>query len=648
MHKKYPHLFEPLHLRGLTLKNRIFSAPTSLAELGEDGSYSDENIAYYKMRAASGVAMVCVGDVIVDLKSGCSHPAQAGITEPGVRTQFEQLAAAIHAGGAAAAVELDHGGALSLSEKLEDNKIYGPSAYVDDWGQEIHEMSEEQILFVADKFAEAAANAKAFGFDLVMLHAGHGWLIHQFISPLTNKRTDKWGGSLENRLRFLSLVVDKIREAVGSNYPIEVRISGSERTNGGYDLDTGIQIAKILDGKVDLIHVSAGTQQVPYSAVLMHPGSFESDMENLNLAEEIKKHVKTPVVTVGAFNFGWQMEETLAAGKADAIALGRALLADNELVKKIRVGWEDEIVPCLRCSECLGGMIRDGKISCAVNPLIGREHQIFDPIPTNVRKKVLVVGGGPGGMQAAIEAAGRGHQVILCEKNDYLGGALKHAYNGEAFKETIRRYWDSRVRQLTALPIEIRLNTCVDEALVAEIQPDAMIIAVGADPFILPIPGATGKNVVIGAEMGPDTPIGDRVVIIGGGFIGCEEAVRLARQGKDVTVVEMRGELAEETNLMYRLSLLYQVEKAHVKSALGLKCTKITEEGVYAVNEDKAEHFFPADTVIMSAGMRPREQQVEALRALCKESYVIGNCAKAGTIGNATRMGHDAAVALGL
>ncbi|MGI5936318.1 MAG: hypothetical protein ACOX7I_05920 [Oscillospiraceae bacterium] len=245
---------------GLTLKNRIFSAPTSLAELGPNETYSTENIEYYKMRAASGAAMVCVGEVMVDLKHGRSHPAQAGINEPGARSYFSKLADAIHSGGAAAAVELNHGGALALPHTLEGGKAYGPSGYTDPWGDEVFEMSEEQIYQAAEAYGQAAANAKAFGFDLVMIHCGHGWLIHQFLSPLTNFRTDKWGGSLENRMRFIILVVEKVREAVGKNFPIEARISGSERIEGGYDLDTGIEIAKALDGKVDLIHVSAGTQ----------------------------------------------------------------------------------------------------------------------------------------------------------------------------------------------------------------------------------------------------------------------------------------------------------------------------------------------------------------------------------------------------
>ena len=276
----YGHLLAPLRLAGLTLKNRLLSAPTSLAELGPDEHYSQANIDYYRLKAAGGCALVTVGDVIVDLDTGRSHPQQVGMNDPSAVPYLVQMAEAIHAGGAAASIELDHGGALCSPEFIGGKNAIGPSGYVDEWGDTVEEMTEAQIYDIAEKFGEAAAAAKACGFDMVMLHMGHGWLLHQFISEMTNHRTDKWGGSSDNRMRFLLLVIDEIRAAVGKGYPIEVRMSGSERTPGGYGIETGVEIAKALDGKVELIHVSAGTQQVEYSCVKMHPGPFESDMES--------------------------------------------------------------------------------------------------------------------------------------------------------------------------------------------------------------------------------------------------------------------------------------------------------------------------------------------------------------------------------
>ena len=259
--ERYSRLLAPLKVGGITLKHRMMSSPTSQAELGAEEHYSRENIEYYKLRALGGASLVTVGDVIVDLDTGRSHPQQVGINDPGAMPYLCAVADAIHSGGAMAGVEIDHGGALCPPEFIGGKKAFGPSGYVDAWGDEVLEMTEEQIQWIAGKYAEGAANAKAYGYDLVLLHGGHGWLLHQFISPITNHRTDKWGGSLENRMRFPLLVVDKVRAAVGRQFPIEIRISGTEYAEGGYDLSEGVQIAKMLDGKVDLIHVSAGTQQ---------------------------------------------------------------------------------------------------------------------------------------------------------------------------------------------------------------------------------------------------------------------------------------------------------------------------------------------------------------------------------------------------
>ncbi len=647
MNKNYPLLLSPIKLAGLTLKNRIFSAPTSLAELGPDTKYTKENLEYYKLRAAGGAAVVCVGEVIVDLENGQSHPQQIGIDDPGNSTTFCQLVDTIHSHGAAASAELDHGGALCAPEFLGKTPA-GPSAYVDDWGDEVRAMTEEEILLAAKRFGQAAANAKHYGFDMVTVHAGHGWLIHQFLSPLTNFRTDKWGGSIENRLRFLLLCIDEIRAAVGKNFPIEVRISGSERTEGGYDLATGVEIAKALDGKVDLIHVSAGTQQVEYSCVKMHPGPFEKDMENRNLAAEIKKHVKTPVCSVGAYNFPEQMEDALASGDADCIALGRALVADPFLPKKIIEGREQDIRPCLRCSDCMSSMIAFRGMRCAVNPIIGRECDAFHPLPVNRKRKVLIAGGGPAGMQAALTAVERGHQVVLCEERDKLGGALKFADNGAPNKLTMKRYRDSQIRKVMESGAEVRLNTKVTKAVVDEVQPDVLIAAVGALPMTPPIPGAKGENVIFGADLMADTPLGKNVVVIGGGMIGCEESVYLSDLGHNVTIVEMQDDIAADCLKYPFLWLHHEVGARDIRVLTGASCTEITPETVTVRKADGSVEQIPCDSVVMAAGTRARSDVVEELRPLCDQFYVVGDAKTAKNVMMAVRDGYDAVVDLGL
>lgn len=643
----FPYLSRPITLAGLTLKNRIFSAPTSVADLGDNECYTKENIEYYKLRAAGGAAVVCIGEIMVDLDNGRSHAKQIGINEPKTRAAFSNLIDAVHSQGAAISAELDHGGALCAPAFLGKNPK-GPSAYVDGWGDTIEEMTEEEIYFAAEKFAEGAKNAKAMGFDMVTLHGGHGWLIHQFISPLTNFRTDKWGGSFENRMRFALLVIEKVRAAVGRAFPIEIRISGSERIEGGYDIDTGVEIAKALDGKVDLIHVSAGTQQVDYSAVLMHPGPFQKDMENSYLAAEIKKHVKTPVLSVGAFNTPEDMEKFLADGHADCIALGRPLVADPFLPKKALSGREEEITPCIRCTDCLGGMIAKQVMRCTVNPIIGRECDFFHPIPVRAKKKVLIAGGGPGGMQAALTAYEKGHEVVLCEAREKLGGALKFADSGADFKKPMLRYRESQINKVMSLPIDVRLNTKVDEAVVAEIKPDVLIAAVGADPVILPVPGVDGDNVFIGADLMPDTPLGKRVVIIGGGLIGCEEAIHLTREDHEVTIIEMLPEVAADCFFYHKMSLHRHIDELSISIATGMACSKIQTDGVFAKDADGNEHFFPCDSVVFAAGMRSRSAEVERLRPLAPQFYVVGDANKAKNVMMAVRDGYDAVVDMGI
>ena len=645
---KYPNLLRPLKVGGITLKNRMLASPTSMAELSPGDLYEDRNIDYYKLKAAGGCSLVTVGDVIVEAATGTSHPQQVSTDNPRALARLTEMADAIHAGGAMASVELDHGGAQCEPAFLEGGRnAFGPSGYVDEYGDTIDEMTEEDIYHIADMFGKGAAVAKAAGFDMVMIHAGHGWLLSQFLSPIFNHRTDKWGGSIENRMRFPLLVVESVRKAVGPRFPIDIRISGTEYAPeiGGYDLDTGIEIAKALDGKVDMIHVSAGTNKTEHSLVMMHPMCFQKQGENGYLAAEIKKHVtKTPVCTVGAWSNPDDMEKFLVETGVDCIAMGKALIADPFLPRKVMQDKPEAIRPCIRCGECQSNMMSNGMMRCTVNPLIGREKEFFHPIPTMQKKKILIVGGGPGGMQAALEATERGHEVILCEATGRLGGMLKYCDWG-GFKMAMRRYRDSQIAKVKAAGIDVRLNTRVTREYAEQIAPDAIIVAVGSGPLHLPIPGSDGPNVLWGAEMTSSEGVGKTAVVIGGGLVGCETAVHLAMDGIAVSVLEMREDVCMDCGRMHRMALMYELQSNDLITLVcGKTCARITEQGV----ETTDGTLLPCDTVIMAAGLVSHSEIVDELRPVCPEFYCIGDGNKPGRIMHATRGGHDAVVNIGL
>jgi hypothetical protein len=347
-------------------------------------------------------------------------------------------------------------------------------------------LSQAQIRDIVKSYGETAAIAKRAGYEMIMVHGGHGWLINQFLSPWFNKRQDEYGGSLENRVRFAREILTAIRENVGSGFPIELRMSGAELFDGGYDLAEGCRIAEALEDLVDLIHVSAGSYQFGFFHT--HLPMFAPHGGNVSLAAEIKKHVHKPVATIGAINDPAMMEEILESGKADVIYMARELLADPFLPNKIFAGQENEIIHCLRCFTCMAERPVTGTRRCAVNPLIGRELEGMEVLPAQKPKKVLVAGGGVAGLKAAITAAQRGHHVVLCEKSDQVGGILK-SEQAIDFKREMYELGLTLERQAEKVGVEIRKNTTVTPEYAARERPDALILAVGSRPILPPLPG---------------------------------------------------------------------------------------------------------------------------------------------------------------
>lgn len=644
----YPHVCAPLRLGKVTLRNRMSSAPMGFPDLTAEGCLTEGAIAFYENRARGGAAIVTISEACVDYARGKSHGRLINLQNPDALASLTNAARAIKRHGALASIELNHSGMLSEFDVVAEERHgdglrhYGASDTVLPNGTQVEGMTRGLIAETVQLFAKGAAMVRRAGFDMLMLHAGHGWLIHQFLSPLTNKRTDEYGGSLENRARLCVEIIDAIRAAAGRDFPIELRFSAMENAPGGVTLEQAIEFAKLIQDKVDILHVSAGGE--PDFGVT-HPPMFAEPGVNVKYAAEIKKHVHIPVATVGALGEPEQLEEIIASGKADIVCMARALLADPELPKKVEQNRADEILRCIRCFVCHAERMLTQTRVCALNPQIGREYEAKFQPPATSSKKVLVAGGGPGGMQCALTAAQRGHKVTLCEKTGRLGGNLNCETN-VPFKSAFPKYTATMKRRLELAGVEIRLNTEVTPEYVRAFAPDALMVALGAAAAVPPVPGIDGANVVLGTELDEcEEKVGRRVVVLGGGMVGCESGLHLALRGHEVTIVEMRDKLAPDANPRHRPILMKLLdERTTVRT--GLTAKEVTPDGLLCADGDGKEVFLPADTVLCAAGLSPLRDEADALRGTAPIVEVIGDCVKPDIIRGATFRAYHAALDL--
>lgn len=647
MQRKYPNLCRPIRLGTVDFRNRMFAAPVGGTDITADCTIGRGSTAFYELRAKGGAAAVTVSETMVHPETDGSHAFHLDLHTPGSLASFTYTADAIRRHGAIASVELSHSGQYAGTYLTDKNKKrgltqWGPSAGVRPDGLEVGELTEAMIADIVAAYGTCAGLAKRAGFEMVMVHGGHGWLINQFLSPYFNRRKDGYGGTLENRTRFAREVLASVRAAVGPGFPIEFRLSGSELFEEGYDLDEGIAIAKLLEPAVDMLHISAGTYQRGFSVT--HPSMFRPHGCNVYLAAAIKKHVKVPVATLGGLSDPSMMEEIIASGQADVVEMARALLADHELPDKVMGNRDGDIVKCLRCFTCMAERAVTATRRCTVNPLIGRELDGTEIVPSSRPGKVLVAGGGPGGLKAAITAAKRGHKVILCEKAGQLGGILK-SEQAIPFKREMYELGVTFARQAAAAGVEIRLNTPVTKEYAEKENADALIVAIGSEPLIPPIPGLGSDNVIVVNDyyLRKDK-VGDRVVVLGGGQAGCEAAVHLAMEGKEVHLVEMRAELAPDANIRHRPILLAEIEKHKVQVHTGYKGLRVTAEGVVCADGSGAERLVPGATVLCALGQQARRAEVEALLDCAPRVAQVGDCVRAATITTAIYQGYHAAL----
>ncbi|HBT47713.1 MAG TPA: NADH:flavin oxidoreductase [Peptococcaceae bacterium] len=617
-------LGSPVKIGLLELKNRMVMAPMVTNYAYHDGSVTERLVAYHAERARGGVGMIIVEASYVH-PSGKGFPNQLGIYSDRLIPGLRRLVDAVHAHGAKIAVQLYHGGRQTRSA-VTGQPIVAPSPIPDPTvGETPRELTREEIGELVEAFAAAALRAKRAGFDAVEIHGAHGYLLNQFLSPYSNKRRDEYGGPLENRMRFLLEVVRAVRRAVGAQYPLLYRLSADEKVPGGLTLEETRLFARRLEEEgIAALHVSAGVYETAFWIIqpMYLPRGCLAD-----LAQGIKSAVKIPVIGVGRINDPQVAEGILAAGKADLIAFGRELLTDPEMPCKAVEGRLDEVRRCIACCQaCIHELFLDRAIGCTVNGRTGLEREFpLDRAPRP--RRVLVVGGGPAGMEAARVAALRGHRVTLWEKRGELGGQLALAAAAPQ-KGEIAVFRQHLADQMAKLNIEVRLNTEATPEGIRRENPDVVIIATGARPAPLDIPGADGGNVISSWDvLGGRDGIGRRVAVIGGGLVGCEAAEYLARKGHEVTILEMLPQVASDIGPLVAPLLLGRLKDLGVKMLTEARVTAV-DIGRVVYRRDGREEALEADTVVAAVGSQPEDTLAREMEGSGIDYFVIGDALK--------------------
>ena len=619
-------IFQTMQVGPLRVRNRIEVSPAEPFLCTKEGLVTDEFVSFTAQFAKYGAGIVTVGDSPVMQAYADQNHFVVNLADPMVVHGLTKVTDAIHRWGAVASIELN----------LRDERM--PADF-----------TEEEIHGIQRAFADAAERCRKAGFDMVMLHFGHGHTAASFYSPHMNKRTDAYGcGSFENRTRFAIELIDGVRERIGPQMAIEVRMSGDEIYPEGVHVEDGIRFAKAIENKIDLLHVSAGSMYDLRTIDYTIPSTYMPRPTSLHIAAQYKAAgLKIPVVSVGSHDLQ-SAEAAIAAGKCDAVAMIRAFLADPEMLVKAKKGRLEEVRPCVRCNVCTGDDPHGcpKPLRCTVNPPQGRQP-LFERIePAMAGKKVVVVGGGAAGMEAARRLTERGLKPVLFEKMPELGGSLRIA-GCNPIKSDVRAYADWSVRMTMQNPdIDLRLGTEATRERVLTERPDAVIVAVGSAPIIPPVDGVNGANVCLAQDIdqGLAQP-GKRVVIVGAGLTGSETAITLAREGHEVTVMDMLP--LDAIRLRERaIFKAHRLAEAAGVTFLGeLRLKSITPDGIVGEDKDGNAVTLACDTVALSLGVRPRRDVMEALADVCEEMYYVGDCAaRQGNITSAVRDGFYAAM----
>lgn len=594
-------VFDPLRIRNLELKNRLVVSAMVTNYCTADGMATEKFIAYHEKKAKGGWGLIITEDYVISPTAG-GFKDLPGLWKDEQIASHKKLTERVHQAGGKIAAQIYHAGRETTSAVTGEQPV-GPTALKDPTMPEIpRELTREEIHDLIEQYGDCAKRAKEAGFDAVEVHGAHGYLISAFMSPFSNKRTDEYGGCTANRARFAVEIVKNIREKCGEDFPIIYRMSTVEYVHGGLEIEEAKAIARILEKSgVDCIHCSQG---VYASTERIIPPAVVAKGAYVNNAAEIKKVVSIPVIAVGRINDIQVAESVIESGKADLVTMARASLADPYLPKKAKEGKEEDILRCLGCMQGCAAESAGGRyVRCLVNPVTGMEDE-YDLTPAADKKKVLVVGGGVSGCEAAIAAAMKGHTVTLAERSERLGGQWIPASvpigKGEF---TTFLFWQKR--KMDELGVKILLNTEADRKLIEKEAPDALILATGSRPFIPPVEGkeqsfvVTAHDVLSGKEM-----VGSKAVVVGGGLVGAETADMLAEQGVQVTIVEMLPQIIRDGEPAPSLYLKRRLDEYHADIMVSARLKKIGDHQV-TVEKDGKDIVIPqVDTVIMAAGVK--------------------------------------------
>ncbi|NLJ33512.1 MAG: FAD-dependent oxidoreductase [Firmicutes bacterium] len=625
---KYPKLFEPTRIGALELRNRIVLSPAH-TNFTVDNKYTDRYIEYYKERAKGGVGLIISAHVMPEVDVD-PYPTTFGyptLDSAAEIKYFTELVEGVHQYGAKIAIELSPGTGRLADELIEGKPPLGPSEIplLLMPTMKTQELTKEEIRQLINSYGKSAGLAKRAGFDAIYIHF-LAYLGDQFLSACWNHRRDEYGGSLENRMKFLRDCIDSVRENVGEGFPLIVGLALDHGFPGGRELEETIKIAKLLEPlNIDALHLRRGS----YDAMtLLIPTAYMEDGVSVDHAHQVKKAVNIPVIVDGKLSDIGHCEALLCEGKTDFIGMARPFITDPHWPNKARTGNEKEILHCIRCMECIDRVFFAKYSACSVNPEYGREYK--GPITKSKNpQKVLVAGGGAAGMTAARFLAKRGHDVTLMEKSGQLGGHLLEAAV-PSYKKGTKQYLQWLVRQVMNLPMEIKLNTPVTADLVAHMQPNVLIVSTGSTPFVPQVAGIEGKNVRLATELLVNyRDLEDNIVIVGAGLVGCETALFLREKGKkNITLIDMLPVIAQDVIFMERGSLLAELERKEIKQKTGLQLKEVTSTGIVVKDENGKEESIKANTIVMATGLQANDSLFNDLKdkVTVDEIYKIGDC----------------------